>query len=103
MPLFKCSKCGCVENTALSSYWWQKRAFDMKLAKSVAAPPSKPPRWKPLCSECGTGKWHGEFAKKPAVGYKRDEDGFIYSQVELDAGSWDRQIKAGTIKIVGDA
>ena len=51
MPLFKCSKCGCCENTALSNYWWT--VFQEK----------KPP----LCSECDPeiGKWHEHFTKRP--------------------------------------
>jgi len=46
MPLFKCEKCGCLENTALSSYWYKE---------------------KKLCSECGSGKWHGCFKKRKVV------------------------------------
>lgn len=49
MPLFKCSKCGCVDNTALGNYW------------GLYACDGKPP----LCSECDTGVWHGRFPKKP--------------------------------------
>lgn len=48
MPLFKCSQCGCVENTALGKYW--SRVCLDKLP--------------PLCSECATGKWHGKFPKR---------------------------------------
>ena len=45
MSLFKCEKCGCVENTALSTYWFSE---------------------KKLCSECDPriGKWHGRFKKR---------------------------------------
>lgn len=46
MPLFNCSKCGVVENTALGAYWYNK-------AKERPV----------LCSECDTGVWHGRFAK----------------------------------------
>lgn len=46
MPLFNCSKCGVVENTALGAYW-MNRARDRPV----------------LCSECDTGTWHGEFSK----------------------------------------
>lgn len=51
MPLFKCSKCGCVENTACGDYW-------------VNAGRGKPV----ICSECSPliGKWHGRFPKEPA-------------------------------------
>lgn len=43
MPLFECSACGSVENTALGEYWTDPEA--------------------PLCSECATGMWHGLFAQ----------------------------------------
>lgn len=42
MSIYQCEKCGARENTALGSYWGQ---------------PIK------LCSECATGKWHGQFRK----------------------------------------
>lgn len=46
MPLFNCSRCGVVENTALGAYWYNR-------AKKKPV----------LCSECDTGRWHGKFAK----------------------------------------
>ncbi|HVE80572.1 MAG TPA: hypothetical protein VNA68_00280 [Candidatus Dormibacteraeota bacterium] len=48
MGLFICTKCGCVENTALSKY-------AINLGKRD-----------PLCSECDPeiGQWHGMFEKK---------------------------------------
>lgn len=46
MSVYICEKCGCIENTALGGYW-----------RNVA---NKEP---PMCSECNTGKWHGEFEK----------------------------------------
>jgi len=47
MSLFICSKCGCVENTALCLYWIGNKD-------------------KPLCSECDPkiNKWHGIFKKE---------------------------------------
>jgi hypothetical protein len=56
MPLFKCSQCGCVENTALSN--WAIR-FLYKREDGSALPP--------LCSACdpAIGKWHGEFPQRP--------------------------------------
>ena len=65
MPLFKCSKCGCIENTALGKYWGTD---------------------KPICSECSTGKWHGEFKKQDAVdtGCYYDKNGFLYYPSEVD-------------------
>lgn len=49
MPLFRCSKCGSIDNTAMGDYW-------MDTAEG------RPP----LCVECKTGVWHGEFPKEPA-------------------------------------
>jgi len=64
MPVFKCSKCSCVENTATSNYW------------------NRPKDSVPLCSECDPEikKWHGIFKKRSAVGvgYWVGEDGFLY-------------------------
>lgn len=68
MPLFRCEKCGCVENTALSDYWMDH------LEKKPAQ-----------CSECGTGEWHRRFPKKDAreAGYYTDGK-FIYGPDEVD-------------------
>lgn len=86
MPIFKCTKCGCIENTALSGYWYKG---------------SKPE----LCSECDprTGRWHGAFEKRPATGMKLGNDGFLYSQADIDAGNLAWRIKHQGFKIVGDA
>lgn len=46
MPLFRCTGCGCVENTAVGDFWNNRSA--------------------PKCSECSTGKWHGRFEKVQA-------------------------------------
>ena len=48
MPLFKCSNCGALENTALGYYW------------PTALPNNSR---NPECSECHSGKWHGKFEK----------------------------------------
>lgn len=55
MPLFECSKCHTVENTALSSFWWRAMAQN------------KPA----LCSECDPeiGGWHGRFERIPYADY----------------------------------
>lgn len=46
MPLYNCSRCGAIENTALGAYWYNR---------SKGEPV--------LCSECDTGTWHGKFPK----------------------------------------
>lgn len=83
MPLFICAKCGCIENTALSTYWSRNSlpySEDLKEYQGKA-----------LCSECGTfdsqqgkivpGRWHGRFPKEQATDdYKRrvGSDGLIH-------------------------
>jgi hypothetical protein len=56
MPLFQCSQCQCVENTACCNFW------PRKLGKLPL-----------LCSECDPeiAKWHGRFPKRTveASGY----------------------------------
>lgn len=63
MSIFKCSKCGVMENTAVSNYWSREKGSS------------------PLCSQCDPeiGKWHGVFLRKPVPqGYVEGTDGFIY-------------------------
>lgn len=75
MPVFKCSKCGVVENTAISGYWHRL----MGLEKGEKPPP-------PLCSQCDPefGKWHGQFDRfKPEEhGLVEAPDGFLYHPSE---------------------
>jgi len=63
MSLFICSKCGCIDNTAVSGYWFKK--------KDAPA----------LCSECDPafGKWHKLFKKQKATQSEIDsvENGLI--------------------------
>ena len=70
MPLFCCSQCGCVENTAMSNYW---QAVD----KSKA-----------LCSECDPAikQWHNQFPKRSANGMLVDQNGHLWSQETIVAG-----------------
>jgi hypothetical protein len=70
MPLFPCSKCNCIEDTALSHYW------SARLRQTAA-----------VCSACDPtiGKWHGEFPKESAHGWVTDRSGFL-----LDKGSVER-------------
>nr|DAS82596.1 MAG TPA: hypothetical protein [Caudoviricetes sp.] len=81
-------KCGCVDNTATSSYWMLTNEY--MVDKFDYAKELQPYKGMGLCSECGRlatspdgrdvvvpGKWHGKFPKKKAteeelkrVGYK---------------------------------
>lgn len=65
MPLFNCSQCNCIENTASGAYWGRKMA-------------DKPA----LCSECDTGTWHGLFPKRSASGMLVANDGFLWARSE---------------------
>jgi hypothetical protein len=70
MPLFPCSKCNCIEDTALSHYW------SARLRQTAA-----------VCSACDPtiAKWHGEFPQESANGWVTDRSGFL-----LDKGSVER-------------
>ena len=74
MPLYRCSQCGCVENTATGRFWgqtWAIRKGDSDGCK---------------CSECLTGTWHGRFPKTSADGMVEDEGGFIWMEDEIKNG-----------------
>ncbi len=62
MPLFSCSRCNCVEETALCHYWSARLRLNS-----------------PLCSACdpAIGKWHGEFPRESAQGWSSDRSGFL--------------------------
>lgn len=62
MPLFCCSQCKCVEDTALCHFWGAR-------VRQTA----------PLCSVCdpAIGRWHGEFPREPVEGYIKDRNGFL--------------------------
>ena len=81
VPLFQCSKCGCVENTAVGNYW---------VPKSKGQPVT--------CSECHTGKWHGSFPKKAATGMLIDQSGHLWSKEQVESGSLPRHYRiVGTV------
>ena len=71
MPLFRCAKCGCIDNTATAnawSFWFAK------------------PAQLPLCTECNPkiGKWHGLFPKESADDIVVGRDGKRYRYVADD-------------------
>ena len=67
MPLFQCTKCSCVENTACCNYW--SRKID------------KEPL---ICSECETGTWHGRFEKRDAAGMLVDNEGHLWGESQRE-------------------
>jgi hypothetical protein len=86
MGLFKCSKCNCIENTALGHYWGSDRSEGYDWDES-----NKEFKGKPLCSECapktysdtheptGFGKWHGRFPKRNINEIPEKERSNIYN------------------------
>jgi hypothetical protein len=74
MPLFECTKCHCVENTGLSSYF----ARELEAYERGEA-------FEPKCSECETGTWHGQFPKRPVA-----ETQYIQKGQFLHHSDWDR-------------
>jgi hypothetical protein len=69
MPLFPCSKCDCIEDTALCHYW------SARLRQRSA-----------VCSACDPtiGKWHGEFPKESARGWIKDRNGFLLDKRAIE-------------------
>lgn len=51
MSLFVCAKCGCVDNTATSSYWMLTNEY--MVDKFDYAKELQPYKGMGLCSECG--------------------------------------------------
>lgn len=88
MSVFRCEKCGCVENTATSNYWTNRYPEDGGPRKTL------------LCSECDPeiGKWHGCFDKRSAKGLFLATDGFLYSKEDIDGGLMKRM----SVKVVSE-
>ena len=86
MPIFRCSKCGCIENTATSYYWMAED------------------RTKSLCSECDPdiGKWHGKWEKTSAKGFFLDNYGFLHSKEEIESDNFKWRMEHQDLKIVSE-
>ena len=69
MPLFRCQKCNCVEDTALCHYW------SARLQETPT-----------VCSACDPkiGKWHGEFPQESAKGWAVQKDGFLFDKSDVE-------------------
>ena len=70
MPLFECSQCHVVDNTALTEFWWEV----MREGNPA------------LCSQCdpSIGKWHDHFPRTNIQDYKRQ---FGDKSVQYDAAA----------------
>ena len=81
MSYFQCSKCGCVEDTALCHYW------SAKLWETPV-----------LCSACDPriAKWHGEFPQESPQNWIKDRHGLVVCR-RSDVESW----LGRSIEIVG--
>lgn len=55
MSCYICTKCGCIDNTAVGGYYKNRRHNEPV-----------------LCSECNFGKWHNRFEKKHWTSYGKD-------------------------------
>lgn len=55
MPLFECSQCHVIDNTALGSFWWRTGQENLPA----------------LCSQYDEGKWHGKFDRIHINDYRR--------------------------------
>ena len=90
MGLFVCSKCKCVENTALG-WWWSRHILKLTLPPEMKEFESG----KGLCSEClpadakfsdgkligAKGVWHGKFPKVHIDDFMNSEEGKYYLRV----------------------
>jgi len=80
MSYFQCSKCGCVEDTALCHYW------SAKLREMPV-----------LCSACDPriAKWHNEFPQESSQNWIKDSNGLVCHRSDVE--NWLGQ----SIEIVG--
>jgi len=90
MPIFQCSKCRCVENTAVSNYW-TRTITKIKNGEETESPA--------ICSECDPeiGKWHNYFPKHSVIGYLITDQGFLYTKEQKVMG-----LISSNITIVGE-
>jgi hypothetical protein len=73
MPLFVCTRCHHVENTGLSSYF----------AKELEAH-ERGETFEPICSQCETDEWHGQFPRMHINDTHYVEDGkFLKHKSEM--------------------
>ena len=59
MSLFQCEECGCVENTALCSYWSRLLREDSRKLCSACTPD----KFSDGTNNRKGGRWHGRFKR----------------------------------------
>jgi hypothetical protein len=94
MSAFRCTKCGCMENTATSNYWSQKYPS----TENGEPLPEK----QQLCSQCDPtiGKWHGIFPRQSAKGRMLASDGFLYGKEDVASESFAFRMKRDGLTVV---
>lgn len=94
MSIFRCSKCGCVENTATSNYWTQRFPME-KGGKEVDGAVV-------LCSQCDPEikQWHGCFPRMSAKGFILCSDGFLYSKEDVASINFKTRSKIQDLNVV---
>lgn len=73
MPLFECTECHVVENTATTTESWYHKARGLPMR----------------CSQCADGKWHGLFPRQlvSESRYVTSAEGFLEPPGGWDAAS----------------
>ena len=110
MSLFVCAKCGCVDNTATSSYWMLTNEY--MVDKFDYAKELQPYKGMGLCSECGRlatspdgrdvvvpGKWHGKFPKEKATEEQLKKEQDILLQETIEQRYFAEQVETIVLKI----
>lgn len=98
MSLFVCAKCGCVDNTATSSYWMLTNEY--MVDKFDYAKELQPYKGMGLCSECG------RLATSPDgrdVRYLQDAvDWFKYNHINLYSVNYNPEPVSSSPKLYCD-
>lgn len=83
MSTFICSKCGCIDNSALDGNYWL-RHFEKNKNKSEELAPV-------LCSECNGKLWHNKFDKKHWSTYGTKEE--LIAESKKKQGNYDNAVE----------
>lgn len=108
-----CAKCGCVDNTATSSYWMLTNEY--MVDKFEYAKELQPYKGMGLCSECGRlatspdgrdvvvpGKWHGKFPKEKATEEQLKKIGYKNNHINLYSVNYNPEPVSSSPKLYCD-